>query len=1129
MSFKNLLSIPLLLIVMATVCTPCVTVLSSQTTAISILRTRGIEIPTNSLPKIIHVIDTHIDNIKLVPASLDNRYANIILSFTSSIGNGRVEYMAIPGAPMIPYITYSIEIRGRVNEVLVSVSSINFREVKVPKPLMPTPEPIPYLAGADSTLTIRPRDEFYNTSRYLPGRVVSVKTIHAPYGYTVLLVHVYPIQYNPKEGTVIVLNDIQVQLYYHVVKSFQSESNYIVIVTIQDLVSILNDTLAKLYREKFGMTVDIVTVDYIYAYYAPAPNITRYPGFYSPAVLDEVYYRLVKYYNWSLALSIQTYLNETYKQLGEVPFYVVLVGNALDVPPSFYFQYKYTYGYLDPYNSWIPTDLFYADIVGRDLKPELYIGRIPFSDPDVVKKVVSKIIEWYDTPVAQGYRLVMAGGFPFGLSYMFGETALSTLAMEYGYTSTFETIMLTRTSGNYHRESVLSVFAGNYSAVWFFLLAHGSGDSFADQRLGGWETLATVDDILSLEKNPGVPVVTSVACVNGAWDTDLIPPSMSYWTPFSPMSIGQAILISQAGGIAYLGSARIAFEILGPVIIKEGLAFNRFYGATLVHGYLMYAYNYLKMMGETPTLGAVYSEAIAMYSSYYDFFKPIDKEYAEIVLGEVMKLALLGDPVLHLPNTTYTPSYAAYKVEALKPIAYLDAHYAVPYYGEGTVPYYPVFFKGTIAMYGTGSGILNITVFRVYDNYGYLANYFTVTSENVSMKYGEAQYTLSFDEKCGGRILIKIATPHVGELRFYILSFGIRALPDTVVRGGRVTIRGAGLDIFSLYSVDIYFAGRLIATYVRIDPETGALYWEFALPYVAPGVYKVQIIPIGVSLPPDIQPYMSSTIYVYDVKPLDIVMALPTTVQLGSEVNITIVFLVDGQLVDITTLDVKLVTPKGVENVIAIRVSKGVYMLSIIPSTPGIHEVVVTAKFDSVTLKASGYARKSFVVVDNLYNIGSIINSSKSEILKNIHAVSGSLAKLLSNINSTMGETLPEIVENVRILSNKTIIIETILGEIRGTIAEIHNDVLVLNTSIGTILIKLDALENALKDKIEESKEEILGNLSKNIATVTKIVYEQVTSVGAKVDTSTTLNAIMTGLIYVVVLGTTAILIKRRA
>lgn len=1069
-----------------TLVTP-LTVYSETTGYTSILKSMGIDVPSNVVPGEVRTYTLTIGDIQL--QSSRDGFVNIVVE-TSSPEN--LEYITIPGKPMIPFISYHFTVEGYVDKAVVSVKPLSIREVRVDSKILPAPQPLAYMPGYPNKIVYEPDKEFYSRDAFFPGKLADVKVYHGLLGKSIIVVHVYPVQYNPAEDRIIVVDNIVVNIYYPRPKPMEFPEKSLLIITTPALVDLVNTTLGDFYRER-GFNVTVVDTEYIDKYYAPVKNITEYPGFYNVVYKDPVYQLLVEHYNHVLARKIIRYLTETYGSYS----HVLLIGNAVDVPPSFYFQYSTSlYYYLDPYNAWIPTDLFYADL-DRDLVPDLYVGRIPFSDEELVKYVIGKIIAWYNTTVATGNTLFMSGGYPFGFAEMFGETALSTFTL-FNLTWTFNTYLLTRTSGNYNADNVKFILQGNAGALWYFILSHGSGNTFSDLIATPegifWETLATSSDLLAMDPNPAVPVVSSVACMNGAWDTELVPP----WFPVP--SIGQAILLSPAGGIAYIGSARVAWELLGPFVYHKGVSYNLFYGATLLHGEVIAAYNSYRLMGKPTTLGEVVATGITWYLADTSDVASSDPMFAELIVSEIMMLSLLGSPALELPvpKTPVEKPWLGYAA-ALNALTHIDSK-VVFMRSVGSIPFFKPLEKALIALGGGGTAKVYVVETRIYSILDYLMFHVPVASAETIISEGRGIYSTIFDETKNGKVLVKFIVPGWGELRFQVVSAGLIVEPEAIRVGGQISIQGYGFDAFGpVDTLDLYVAGRWV-THVPVDPVTGVINWTLAVPYTAPGVYLVQVY--SPQIPIEVVNLLSSPITVYSDAPLEITLSAPHVSEVGETLTIPLVVLYKGQPVS-ANVSARVLDPDDNEvEANVTQVSPGVYTVSFSVNKTGLYKLEITASYVTPFTISYGYKCVGIVVVDRLYDIGKAFNDTMN---------------LIRVVKTALENGVTDIINRITILDNRTVVIDTKLGEIKGMLVEINDNILAVNTTAGVILVKLDDVRDDIRKELGDTREEL-----------SSLIEEKSSELSEKIANLTTIVQAMVGLAYVITIATGVLVARRR-
>lgn len=1037
----------------------------------------GIAVPREDIGSVLSVYSIRIDNISLGVVS---NYTVISINVLS--GSGSVEYTSSPGEPVLPYLVYITTVEGYVHGVRLWVEPESFRVFSLPRKIKPVPKPLMFTPSLSQRFEYVEDAEIYSSDRYFPGVLAEAEVFHGLLGRSIISVKVYPVHYNPVKGRLVLVDKLRVAVGYDAVERTVFKSNSVVVITTPWLVDIVNKTLASVYRAR-GYSVDIVDTAYIYSHYQEVRNITEYPGFYYSEFhklsglynKDYVYRELVRYYNFSLALRIMSFLNATYGNYS----HVVIVGDAFDIPPSFYFFSTTAYLKTSLYNAWIPTDIFYADL-DRDLVPDLYVGRIPFSDPEAVSFIAKKIERWYSSEAAKSDKLVMAGGYPFLHPLMFGETALSTMVMS-GDTSTFYTILLTRTSGNYTKESILSVLQGNTSAIWLFIISHGSGDAFIDYVV----KLNQIDiehiwsyEIESLKENPGPPIVSSVACMNGAWDTELISPDIDPVYGFEPPSISQVLLLSKAGGIAYVGESRVAFEIVSLFNIYEGVVTVYFYGATYLHRMIIAAYNSHRFLNEKTTLGQVVAEGIARYIAYQRIGSNNSSIYPQIVVAEIMKLALLGDPVLELPSQGLDAGTRPRieKTVVKNAVEYLSADIALEDV-YGSIPVYKPSTQAVLSIYGVGTSRLLIIENKIVSTYSDLLYHRLVGKSEMEMVNGSGVLSISFDREKSGKLLIKLAVPGWGELRILIGVAGLIVKPNRAEMGGVVVVEGIGVDLLGfIKEAEIIVGGRAMGR-VEVNPIEGSFTLRLSLPYLGPGEHNISLrIPLNYTLIVDplrgvyillgdvVKRLFDTPITVYSREVLDLIAVSPSIARVRDRVYILISVSLRGEHVDPKHIEARVVDPNGLDIDFEIkRLDRGLYLLIFNASNIGIYSALVNAQHRADYIEAYGGVGTAITVFD-LSDIGSMF---REEVATGLKHIQGSLELLVEAMNKTMAKGFEEVINNIELLSNRTIEIETKLGDIKGVLVDIDRSILVINTSIGVLRIDLDNIRDDLRQNIK--------------------------------------------------------------
>ncbi|MEW6069752.1 MAG: C25 family cysteine peptidase [Candidatus Thermoplasmatota archaeon] len=300
-----------------------------------------------------------------------------------------------------------------------------------------------------------------------------------------------------------------------------------------------------------------------------------------------------------------------------------MFGNAGIIPPSYYIYDSTLQGWYGAYNDWIPTDFFYAS-PDYDLVPNFKIGRIPVGSNSEANHFVNKVTNWTKFLSVDWFaNITLAGGRPFFTPFFVGEMSCIH-ATEY---LSGRIRKCFRTDDTFNEENLKNVFSGEEGIVYH--MGHGSGDSIWLET-GFWEEdELNASEIMALPQSSKTPIVISVACMNGAFDTDLMKFS---WNPFN-LSFGEALIKSNAGGISYIGGSRINFGGWN-VIFKNGSMH------ILKEPYMQgMCIDMIRAVNKSSSLGELFEKGITYYVEENDFS---DKINNRTLFGTV----LLGDPTL---------------------------------------------------------------------------------------------------------------------------------------------------------------------------------------------------------------------------------------------------------------------------------------------------------------------------------------------------------------------------------------------------------------------------------------------------------------------------------------------------
>lgn len=433
--------------------------------------------------------------------------------------------------------------------------------------------------------------------------------------------------YNLSSQEAYLITDIRYRVYYHdsefpITRRQVNTSDAILIVSPKNY-----DAALDFVSRHSSYDISIVSTEWIYENFEEAEPPTI-PGAATGGY--PLYSTIKNKYNFSLALRIISFLRGL---MGTSVKYVILYGDVLSVPPSYYYWDSEFYREShDAVQSWIPTDFFYAS-PDYDYFSEFYVGRIPFIDVRDAYLYNEKIERWlyeFSTNKTWIHKISVVGGMPFGTLYYTGEATILDI-INSGYLGNLTIEKLFETNSRYTASEVKSLYKGG--RIFILQFSHGTETSMVklSKYNYGWIKLIDNNFLRSLNNASQLPIVVAPACSSGAFDYGMFDNNLKY-------SLAQSIIFSNAGGIAYVGMSRIAYGALS-FYFEDGL---------LRAPYLLFAQAILKSFYKAyyegaHTLGEAYGDALDIYAFENDMDYWIN-------IRTLLEVALIGDPLIPLPN-----------------------------------------------------------------------------------------------------------------------------------------------------------------------------------------------------------------------------------------------------------------------------------------------------------------------------------------------------------------------------------------------------------------------------------------------------------------------------------------------
>ena len=585
----------------------------------------------------------------------------------------------IPGAPNLPSELFILTLPKDSEVTGVEVKNITYRYVLNPLKIAPVSQPVPITPKKGSVdqanlMRLKPDERIYSSEDFFPGSLVAYYS-GCDNNNCYVSVRFYPLQYAPKTKQSIIVTSATIEVYYSsnnaISKSFESEGFKTAsgpeacLIIYPAAYNAAADALIDLH-DTFGIDTTKVSVEEIAGYnYGsggvppradPPDYLCSYGGYSGYTGSDIVGY------DYQLALKILSFIQEAkssvdsgwayYPQLE----YIVLLGDASAVPPSYY-VYSPVGG---SYDNWVPTDYFYSLTNYNDYTPEYKVGRLSAGNLSDIQDIVQKIDDWHanvDADPTWFNNVALAGGQPFGTWYYHGELlcneVMNTFSAVSGYSRSYLSGMnvskfchtddgIVGDITQFIQSDVEDTMDGTNPQGLVYLLGHGSGDAFYFDDVDPADTVLYSSEVLAFGSNLDIPVVISISCDNAAYDVSIVAPGFA-------TSFGESVLLSPAGGIAYLGGSRTCFGTLD-------WTFDNGYMEILPSEYMAemikYAFKKYHESGGTGTLtlGRIFTEALSDYvlaNGSYLLSSPYDQR-------TVFEWTLLGDPALPIPPQVWS-------------------------------------------------------------------------------------------------------------------------------------------------------------------------------------------------------------------------------------------------------------------------------------------------------------------------------------------------------------------------------------------------------------------------------------------------------------------------------------------
>lgn len=337
----------------------------------------------------------------------------------------------IPGQPMLPRLSEFVEIPQNVMiscDVLAASSGKLFDYNVTPAPRLQTPVGIGVNRNLTSTTNTQSTyfDAVYENTAFFPAELLTMEggsnlTPQVIRGHRIASLSIYPVRFNPDNGTCIIYSQLVIKLRYEtqaqinpINNSLWSESYELIL--RQSL--LYYDSCHLAYRQHPG----IPTV------YVPKISGVGRRAEYLIITTDEFYDQAHRLAEWKQQKGIpsaieivpeysdqsyiKTVIENIYNRWSLVPTFVVILGDVQIIPTNYDMIHEASYGtiynevtdeweklyYFDQEHGYIASDLGYFSIDGHDYFPDMINSRISVNTTEQARVIVDKILQYEQAP-----------------------------------------------------------------------------------------------------------------------------------------------------------------------------------------------------------------------------------------------------------------------------------------------------------------------------------------------------------------------------------------------------------------------------------------------------------------------------------------------------------------------------------------------------------------------------------------------------------------------------------------------------------------------------------------------------------------------------------------------------------
>ena len=441
------------------------------------------------------------------------------------------------GRPLLPVRKELVEIPHGVTPT-VRTDVVWEEELSIAHPILPAQPPVLKSSSIPPEFVFD--REFYHARTWTPREIAAIEEVAIMRRHRVVSLKVSPVQYLPGEGKMRVVRRLRVVIDLTpepVATSRGVAQRYLTRHSEETMAA----TVCNFQRQAFSdgaIGYLIITRDALAPELMPLVEWKRTKGFHTTLVpLSEISAVPTKE-------EIKGYIQQAYEAWQIPPYYVLLVGDANDIPA----WYGDSSGY--------PTDLYYSTVDGDDIFPDVRLGRLSVATLNETNSSVEKIIHYEQNEWSSGDEWLDRAYFIASRDAAYHQIAESTHA--YCTRLARQNGMVCDSLWTYYQTGTPIDDAFNSGRGMVTYSGHGSAGGWVDPRF--WSP-----DAESLQNLDKYPLVLSYACLTGNYTSHCF---------------GEVLTRgSDNGALAFLGSS-------APSYWDQDDIFQRYlFDALFIHGF----------------------------------------------------------------------------------------------------------------------------------------------------------------------------------------------------------------------------------------------------------------------------------------------------------------------------------------------------------------------------------------------------------------------------------------------------------------------------------------------------------------------------------------------------------------